>query len=75
MRKQKTNREEIEKAVEKVFLSPKKVSRITEIAEQTLANWRHTGKNLPYVKAGRSVRYDRDDVLQFMQSNKICATQ
>lgn len=75
MRKVKDNQEEIEKVCEKVFVSPKKVSKITEIAEQTLANWRHGNKHIPYVKVGRAVRYELGDVMKFMQSNKIATMQ
>jgi hypothetical protein len=41
------------------------------VKRQTLANWRFQGKNLPFVKFGRSVRYLLEDVEKFLQSKKV----
>ena len=38
---------------------------------QTLRNWRHLHKGLPYVKTGRSVVYLVDDIQDFLKNNRI----
>jgi len=55
----------------KQFVTEKEVSKITGIALQTLRNWRHKNRGFAYSKVGRSIRYDVDDVLAFMDSLKI----
>ncbi len=41
------------------------------LERQTLANWRFQGRGLPYVKLGRSVRYDPDAIEKFCRQNTI----
>jgi hypothetical protein len=53
------------------FLTEKGVKEMTNRALSTLRNDRHLNRGIPYVKIGRSVRYEMDDVLQFMRSRKI----
>jgi predicted DNA-binding transcriptional regulator AlpA len=53
------------------FLTEKEVNQMTNFALSTLRNARHSNRGIPYVKIGRSVRYEMDDVLQFMRSHKI----
>jgi hypothetical protein len=53
------------------YLGENQVSEITGRALQTLRNDRFSGKGLPYVKFGRSVRYSLDDVVQFMEARKV----
>ena len=55
----------------KKYLSDKHVSEITGRAVQTLRNDRHQGKGIPYIKMGRSVRYDPEDVLAYMEARRI----
>jgi excisionase family DNA binding protein len=57
--------------VEKQYLTEEKVSDITGIALSTLRNDRLYKRKIPYIKVGRSVRYDKDDVIKFMESCKI----
>jgi hypothetical protein len=41
----------------------------------TLSVWRSTGRyDLPYVKIGRSVRYKREDVLEFIRRRTVLHT-
>ena len=54
-----------------VFISDREVSRLLEIARQTLCNWRSQQKGPRYVKSGRLVRYDLNDVLAFMEARKV----
>jgi len=53
------------------FLTEKEVKQITNRALSSLRNDRHLNRGIPYVKIGRSVRYELDDVLKFMRSRKI----
>ena len=51
------------------LLTPQQVSRILGISVETLNVWRATKRyNLPYVKAGRLVRYRSKDVEAFIKS-------
>ena len=56
---------------EKKFINENEVSRITGLSVQTLRNWRFQGKGIPYVKAGRSIRYLYQDVIAYMEDRKI----
>ena len=51
------------------LLTPQQVSNILGISVGTLAVWRTTKRyNLPYVKAGRLIRYRMEDVQAFIES-------
>ena len=56
------------------YLSEKEVAQIIGCTLSTLRNHRHLGRGLPYVKNGRSVRYNHDDVIGFMEGRKIQTT-
>jgi excisionase family DNA binding protein len=43
------------------------------IQPQTLAVWAVAGKNLPYVKIGRSVRYRLSDLEKYIAKRTIAA--
>ena len=53
------------------YLNEKQASAITGFALPTLRNHRHLGKGIPYVKAGKSVRYNQKDVVDYMERHKI----
>jgi len=53
------------------YLNEKDVKKITQRALPTLRNDRHRGRGIPYMKVGRSVRYNIQDVIDFMESRKI----
>lgn len=55
----------------KKYLTEKEVSEITRLKLPTLRNHRHISRGIPYIKLGRSVRYDPEDVLNYMQQNRI----
>jgi len=55
----------------KRYISEKEVNVITGRALQTLRNDRHRCRGIPYVKMGRSVRYDLEDVVGYMEAKKI----
>ena len=53
------------------FINENETSVITGLSVQTLRNWRFQGKGIPYVKAGRSVRYQYQDVIAYMEDRRI----
>ena len=55
----------------KQYLKEQSVSEITKIKLPTLRNHRHLGKGIPYIKVGRSVRYDLVDIESYMQRHRI----
>jgi predicted DNA-binding transcriptional regulator AlpA len=56
---------------EKRFINENEVASITGLSVQTLRNWRFQGKGIPYIKAGRSVRYQYQDVIAYMEERRI----
>jgi len=56
---------------EHVFIKDTKVSEITDIALQTLRNYRHKGIGPNFIRVGRSVRYSLQDVLDYMDARKV----
>lgn len=53
--------------MESKLLTPDQVSELLGINTHTLAVWRSNGRyNLPYIKAGRLVRYRASDVSAFI---------
>jgi len=53
------------------YLTEKQVSEITNRALSTLRNDRFMNRGIPYIKAGKSVRYNIEDVLNYMESRKV----
>jgi len=47
------------------------VSAMTGRGLQTLRDDRFKGKGFPYIKLGRSVRYDEEVVIDIMEKNKV----
>ena len=56
---------------EKRYFNETETSRLTGIALSTLRNQRFLRRGLPYVKVGKSVRYDFMDIVSFMDSRKV----
>ncbi|MCK9390678.1 MAG: helix-turn-helix domain-containing protein [Syntrophales bacterium] len=54
-----------------MYITEKEVSVITQRALSTLRNDRFKGRGIAYCKIGRSVRYSRRDVIDFMETRKI----
>jgi predicted site-specific integrase-resolvase len=60
---------------ESTLLSPQQVSTLLGIKAGTLEVWRCTGRyDLPYVKAGRLIRYRAGDVLRFISGRVFAHT-
>lgn len=53
------------------YITAKEVSEITSVTVQTLANLRFQGQGPPYYKFGRAVRYKLQDVIDFMEANRV----
>jgi len=53
------------------YLNEVQVAEVTGRALSTLRNDRFNRRGIPYVKIGRSVRYNLQDVVQFMEMHKI----
>jgi predicted DNA-binding transcriptional regulator AlpA len=48
-----------------------KAAIIMGLQTQTLRNWRAQSKGPPYIKIGRSVRYDINDLLEYMAKRRV----
>lgn len=57
--------------LKKRYLREEAVSEMTNLSLQTLRNHRFEGKGLPYIKFGRAVRYDEDEVIASLEACKI----
>ena len=56
---------------EKRYLKETEVAEITGRALSTLRNDRSCRRGIPYIKIGRSVRYNNQDVIGFMEAHKV----
>ncbi len=41
------------------------------LSVKTLRRWRWEGSGVPYVKVGRAVRYDPQDIGEYIQQNRV----
>jgi predicted DNA-binding transcriptional regulator AlpA len=57
------------------FLSPKRISEITAVAEGTLENWRVLGIGPPYYKIGHAVRYDEAEFSAWLENRRVVPKQ
>jgi len=57
------------------YINEKEVSRITGRALSTLRNERASGRGIPYLKIGRSVRYSLADIICFMEGRRVETNQ
>ena len=53
------------------YLDEKQTAHLTGFSVHTLRNHRHLSKGLPYIKAGKSIRYSFSDVINFMDDRRI----
>ena len=53
------------------LLSAERVSQLTGLSIDTLAQWRSQRRGLPYLKIGRSVRYDLNDVQDYLRGCRV----
>ncbi|MET4638310.1 excisionase family DNA binding protein [Mycetocola sp. 2940] len=52
------------------FLTQHEVAELLRLPERTLEDWRLTHAGPPYLKLGRHVRYDVQDVLTWVQEHR-----
>jgi len=53
------------------YIDEREVANITGFALSTLRNNRFKGEGISYVKVGRSVRYNLQDVVKFMEAHRV----
>lgn len=56
------------------LLTPAEASKHVGLSPQTLANLRNTGRGPAYFKLSRFVRYDENDLNQWMRSRRCTST-
>jgi len=55
-----------------VLLTTKEAARLLGIKENTLAIWRNQQRyNIPYIKVGRTIRYKRKDIIDFLRRQTL----
>ena len=52
------------------FLTQHEVAELLRVPERTLEDWRLTHSGPPYLKLGRHVRYDLQDVLTWVKEHR-----
>ncbi len=55
----------------KKYITEKQLSAMTGRALQTLRNDRFNGRGFPYIKLGKSVRYDEEVAIAIMEQSKV----
>jgi predicted DNA-binding transcriptional regulator AlpA len=53
------------------LLMAEEVSALTGLSIETLAQWRSQRRGIPYLKIGRSVRYDPADVQAYLEGCRV----
>lgn len=53
------------------FVNDVEAAKILSVSPQSLRNWRFQGRGPAYSKRGRMVRYQVQDLLDFMSSGRI----
>lgn len=55
----------------KEWLTPLEVSKEYGFSVSTLAKWRMDNLHLPFSKMGKYIKYNRNDIEAFLESNKV----
>lgn len=53
------------------LLTEQEVSELTGRSLDSLRNDRWRNQGIPYIKIGRQVRYDYNDIIQYLNDNRI----
>lgn len=53
------------------YMKAEQVSELLDITEASLAQDRYRNEGIPYIKIGKRVRYERDDVLAYLEQSKV----
>lgn len=56
------------------YLDTAATSALTGISKSTLEKWRVAGNKIPFIRAGRLVKYDAQDVKTWMDGRKVQST-
>ena len=57
--------------LQKIYWDKKEVEEVTGIKVATLNRWIFEKINLPFIRTGGKIYYDRKDVEAFMAKNKV----
>jgi excisionase family DNA binding protein len=57
--------------MKEALLTPEAVAELTGLPVGTLAQWRSQKRGIPYLKIGRTVRYDPMDVQVYLEGCKV----
>jgi len=60
----------MDSSVTPIFLTQRDVAELLRLPPRTLEDWRQTGSGPPFVKLGRHVRYDRDELLAWVRERR-----
>jgi len=55
----------------KTFLTPEQVSELTGVRASTLANWRWAHRGPKFHRLGRSIRYEKGEVLRWAEAQAV----
>ncbi|BBX35747.1 hypothetical protein MMAG44476_11099 [Mycolicibacterium mageritense DSM 44476 = CIP 104973] len=53
------------------LLTPKELADILGVSQETLAQNRYLGQGVPYIKVGKRVRYQLNDVIAYLEANRV----
>ena len=56
------------------MLRPEAAAIYLGLATQTLARWRCEGNGPPFIRAGRAILYDPDDLSAWLAANRVAST-
>lgn len=59
---------------ESALLKETQVAKLLEVSHRTLQGWRVEGKGPPYRKISRLIRYDRNEVMDWLASQRRRST-
>lgn len=55
------------------YLTIEQVAEMLQVTRMTIYNLQNKG--LPFIKIGKSVRFDKNDVIEWMNSKKVCINE
>jgi len=55
------------------YLTIDQVAEMLQVTRMTIYNLKQNG--LPFIKMGKSIRFDKDDVIEWMNSKKVTSKE
>ncbi len=52
------------------LLTPQEVAHILGFTTNTLKQWRSDGRGMPFIRVGKSIRYELKDVAEWIEKHK-----